>query len=88
MNVPTNFYKHLDEPYKNHKSNNSQAIHCEVKIPIYIQSRFNDVASKWNELPAHQNKSKSAQVVTLVQIDKEITVACIKATYLKIGKLG
>lgn len=46
------------------KFHNSQVIHCDVKIPLYIQSRFNDVAIKWKELPAHQNRFHQAWLVT------------------------
>lgn len=46
------------------KFHNNQGIHCDVKIPLYIQSRFNDVALKWKKLPAHQNKFHQAWLVT------------------------
>jgi hypothetical protein len=46
------------------KFHNNQGIHCDVKIPLYIQSRFNDVAIKWKELPAHQNRFHQAWLVT------------------------
>lgn len=46
------------------KFHNSQGIHCDVKIPLYIQSRFNDVALKWKELPGHKNKFHQAWLIT------------------------
>lgn len=46
------------------KFHNSQNIHCDVKIPLYIQARFDDVATKWKELPEHRNKFHQAWLVT------------------------
>lgn len=31
-----------------------QGTHCDVKIPLYVQSRFKDIALKWNEKGTYQ----------------------------------
>jgi hypothetical protein len=46
------------------KFHNSQGIHCDVKIPLYIQSRFLDVTAKWKLLPTHESKNHQAWLVT------------------------
>lgn len=46
------------------KFHNGQGTHCDVKIPLYIQSRFLDVERKWKEMPGHQNKFHQAWVFT------------------------
>ena len=46
------------------KFHNDQGIHSDVKIPLYIQSRFLDVAAKWKEMPGHNSKFHQAWIVT------------------------
>lgn len=46
------------------KFHNQPGIFCDVKIPLYIQSRFKDVESRWKELPGHANKVHQGWVVT------------------------
>lgn len=46
------------------KYHNQQGIFCDVKIPLYIQSRFKDVEGKWKQLPGHFNKFHQGWVVT------------------------
>jgi len=46
------------------KFHNSQGIHSDIKIPLYIQSRFIDVTAKWKLLPAHESKIHQAWLVT------------------------
>jgi len=41
---------------KGHKSN--------IKIPLYIQSRFKDVEKNWKKLPGHQHKLHKGWIVT------------------------
>ena len=36
---------------------------CNVKIPLYIQSRFKDVESQWEKIPGHQIKFHQGWVV-------------------------
>ncbi|MFZ5552856.1 MAG: ATP cone domain-containing protein [Bacteroidota bacterium] len=37
---------------------------CDVKIPLYIHSRFKDVEEEWIKLPGHENKIHTGWVVT------------------------
>lgn len=37
---------------------------CNVKVPLYIQSRFKDVEATWLKLPGHENKYHQGWVVT------------------------
>jgi Holliday junction resolvase len=37
---------------------------CDVKIPLYIQSRFKDVEHSWIKLPGHNHKFHQGWVVT------------------------
>lgn len=46
------------------KFHNGQGIHSDVKIPLYIQSRFLDVAAKWKEMPGHDTKFHQAWIIT------------------------
>jgi hypothetical protein len=46
------------------KFHNSQGTHCDVKIPLYIQSRFLDVEVNWKKVPGHENKFHQAWLVT------------------------
>lgn len=46
------------------KYHNQQGIICDVKIPLYIQSRFKDVESEWIKIPEHDKKIHQGWVVT------------------------
>jgi hypothetical protein len=46
------------------KFHNQTGIACDVKIPLYINSRFKDLEAKWKTLPEHNNRSYEAWVVT------------------------
>ena len=46
------------------KYHNQQGIICDVKIPLYIQSRFKDVETEWVKLPGHTNLIHQGWVVT------------------------
>ncbi len=46
------------------KYHNQQGIMCDVKIPLYIQSRFKDVEAEWIKLPEHDKKIHQGWVVT------------------------
>ena len=43
---------------------NQQGIICDVKIRLYIQSRFKDVEAEWVKLPGHSNMIHQGWVVT------------------------
>lgn len=46
------------------KFHNEPGIKCDVKIPLYIQARFQDIQKKWSSLPGHATKSHQGWVVT------------------------
>ncbi|WP_026899265.1 restriction endonuclease [Daejeonella oryzae] len=46
------------------KYHNQPGIVCDVKIPLYIQSRFKDVEQKWIQIPGHAHKIHQGWVVT------------------------
>jgi hypothetical protein len=46
------------------KFHNRKGHKCNVKIPLYIQSRFKDVETNWSNLPGHENKQHRGWVVT------------------------
>jgi hypothetical protein len=46
------------------KYHNQPGTVSDVKIPLYIQSRFLDVAAQWKTLPGHNDKLHEAWVVT------------------------
>jgi Holliday junction resolvase-like predicted endonuclease len=46
------------------KFHNNPGIHSDVKVPLYIQSRFVDVAAKWKELPGQESRFHQAWLVT------------------------
>ncbi len=46
------------------KYHNQPGIFCDVKIPLYIHSRFKDVETKWKEQPGHGSKFHQGWVVT------------------------
>ncbi|MBI1767154.1 MAG: restriction endonuclease [Bacteroidetes bacterium] len=46
------------------KFHNTQGIKCDVKIPLYIQARFQDVEKHWLTMPGHNTKFHQGWVVT------------------------
>ena len=46
------------------KYHNQRGIVCDVKIPLYINSRFKDVEAEWVRLPGHDKRSHQGWVVT------------------------
>ncbi|MFT4738661.1 MAG: hypothetical protein ACI8QD_002197 [Cyclobacteriaceae bacterium] len=46
------------------KFHNRLGYKSDVKIPLYIQSRFLDVKSEWTKIPAHSEKKMTGWVVT------------------------
>lgn len=46
------------------KYHNQQGIFCDVKIPLYINSRFIDVQSFWKTMPATKDKDYEGWLVT------------------------
>ena len=46
------------------KYHNHPGTFCDVKIPLYIYSRFKDVESSWLKLPGHEMKLHQGWVVT------------------------
>lgn len=53
------------------KFHNRQAFGCDVKIPLYIQSRFLDVESSWKKLDNHTEKFHQAWVVTNTRFSED-----------------
>lgn len=46
------------------KFHNRNQSNCNVKVPLYIHSRFLDVKKNWSSQPGHQNKNHFGWVVT------------------------
>lgn len=46
------------------KYHNSPGMVCDVKIPLYIQARFQDVEARWKLIPGHREKFHQGWVVT------------------------
>jgi hypothetical protein len=46
------------------KYHNLPGTFCDVKIPLYIQSRFKDIEAAWVKLPGHAAKFHQGWVVT------------------------
>ena len=46
------------------KFHNDQGINCNVKIPLYIHSRYNDVKAHWNSNPKNGTQLTKGWVVT------------------------
>lgn len=46
------------------KFHNRQGYTCDVKIPLYIQSRFLDVEASWKQMDGHSEKFHQGWVVT------------------------
>jgi Holliday junction resolvase-like predicted endonuclease len=61
------------------KFHNRNENHCNVKVPLYIHSRFLDVKKNWLDMPNHQNKTHKAWIVTNTRFtsDAEAYGACV-----------
>lgn len=46
------------------KFHNRKDNHCNVKVPLYIHSRFLDVKKNWLNMPNHEHKKHNAWIVT------------------------
>lgn len=46
------------------KFHSDEGRHCDVKIPLYIQSRFLDVEKEWQKNPGHDNKFHQGWIYT------------------------
>lgn len=46
------------------KFHNQKENRCNVKVPLYIHSRFKDVKKNWSSLPGHEHKIHKGWVVT------------------------
>lgn len=46
------------------KYHNEQSHHSDVKVPLYIHSRFLDVEKQWVKMPGHHTKFHQAWIVT------------------------
>jgi len=46
------------------KFHNQKENRCNVKVPLYIHSRFQDVKRNWSSQPGHKNKTHKGWVVT------------------------
>lgn len=53
------------------KFHSDQGRTCNVKIPLYIQSRFLDVEKEWQLRPGHSNKFHQGWVVTNTRFTKD-----------------
>jgi Holliday junction resolvase len=53
------------------KFHNRQGYVCDVKIPLYIQSRFLDVETSWKKLDGHSEKFHQGWVVTNTRFSED-----------------
>lgn len=53
------------------KYHNHRAVVCDVKIPLYIYSRFKDVEASWVQLSGHDIKLHQGWVVTNTKFTKD-----------------
>jgi hypothetical protein len=53
------------------KFHNEQGLNCNVKIPLYIHSRYNDVKAHWNSNPKNGTKLTNGWVVTNTRFTKD-----------------
>lgn len=53
------------------KFHNRKDHKCNVKVPLYIHSRFLDVKRKWSSMPGHKNKKHYGWVVTNTRFTKD-----------------
>ncbi len=55
------------------KYHSDQGRFCNVKIPLYIQSRFLDVQKQWEKQEGHKNKSHQGGVYTNTRFTSDAT---------------
>ena len=55
------------------KFHNRQGRHCDVKIPLYIHSRFKDVEAQWQKNPEHQIKFHQGWIFTNTRFTTDAT---------------
>lgn len=55
------------------KFHNRKDYKCDVKVPLYIQSRFLDVKQKWSSRSAHKDKKHYGWVVTNTRFTDDAT---------------
>ena len=67
------------------KYHNMSGINCDVKIPLYIHSRFKDVEQQWLHLPDHKNKFHQGWVVTNTKFTSD---AILYGTCVGLNLLG
>lgn len=53
------------------KFHNQKGHKCNVKVPLYIQSRFKDVERNWSSQPGHEDKQHQGWVVTNTRFTKD-----------------
>ncbi|WP_445664363.1 ATP cone domain-containing protein [Fodinibius sp. AD559] len=53
------------------KFHNRKGHTCNVKVPLYIQSRFQDVERNWSNQPGHEDKQHQGWVVTNTRFTKD-----------------
>jgi hypothetical protein len=53
------------------KYHNRNGVICDVKIPLYIQARFQDVEKQWKLLPGHSEKFHQGWVVTNTRFSED-----------------
>ena len=53
------------------KYHNQSGTVSDVKIPLYIQARFQDVEDSWKKMPGHQTKFHQGWVVTNTKFTKD-----------------
>lgn len=53
------------------KFHNDQGLNCNVKIPLYINSRYQDVKKHWNSNPKNGTKLTDGWVVTNTRFTKD-----------------
>jgi hypothetical protein len=74
------------------KYHNSPGINCDVKIPLYINSRFKDIESKWMVMSGHGTKFHQGWVVTNTRFTTDAitygSCAGLKLISLDFPKIG
>lgn len=53
------------------KFHRDEGRHCDVKIPLYIQSRFLDVEKEWQKSPGHDTKFHQGWIYTNTRFTKD-----------------
>ncbi|UII29619.1 restriction endonuclease [Fulvivirga ulvae] len=55
------------------KFHSDQARHCDVKVPLYIHSRFRDVEKQWRKHEAHSTKFHKGWIFTNTRFTNDAT---------------